>query len=139
MALNFGFLGSLFSKPFILSLIFSLGVSVFAGWLWMDRENKSILFEQQSDSIIRLTRELNEQKTKTQEAYDMLKALDEASSSTRGNITEKRNEKSDTLKGIENVVKTDTTGNYDVPLDPELARMLDKVCERIRGKACESP
>ena len=105
----------------------------------MDRENKSILFEQQSDSIIRLTRELNEQKTKTQEAYDLLEALDEASSSTRGNITEKRNEKSDTLKGIENVVKTDTTGNYDVPLDPELARMLDKVCERIRGKACDNP
>lgn len=139
MALKLVSFSNLFSKPLLLSLIFSVLVSIFAGWLWMDRENKSILFEQQSDSIIRLTRELDEQKTKTQEAYDLLEALDEASSSTRGNITEKRNEKSDTLKGIENVVKTNTTGNYDVPLDPELARMLDKVCERIRGKACENP
>lgn len=139
MNLKTGLLRGVFSKPLIISLIFSLFISIFAGWLWMDRENKSILFETQSDSIVRLTKELEDQKDKTQEAYDLLDALNEASASTRGSIAEKRNDKVIALKGIDNVAKENASGNYDVPLDPELARMLDKVCERIRGKSCENP
>lgn len=139
MLMKASLLKSVFSNPLILSLIFSVALSVFTGWLWMDRKNKTILFEQQSETITELSRELDEQKMKTQEAYELLDALDEATSSTRGRITEKRNEKESVLKGIDNVAKQNSDENGVDPLDPKLIRMLNEVCERIRGSRCEDP
>lgn len=126
------------NKLLIGSVVLTLALSIFTGWLWMDRENKSILFEQQASTISRLNDELEAEKQRTKLMTEQLDALNEAHMKVRGNLESKRLEVDNILRGIDNVNKTNK-GISDNSLDSDIKRMLDDVCRKVRGGDCPIP
>lgn len=126
------------SKPFIFSIIVSLCLVIFSGYLWMSAQNKDILIDKQTDQIVQLTEDVSRERGRAEHFEFLLETLNDTNASVRENIELKRQDKQETIRGIDNVVKENNGGNR-VPLDPDLTRMLDDVCEAIRGSRCPDP
>lgn len=125
------------NKPFILSILFSVIMAIFAGYLWMDRSNISLQLNNTRTEVERLTQDLELKQLQLEQSQELSKAADDAIVSTRDNIENKRQEQQKILKGLENVKQN--APDIDASLDANIARMLNEVCERVRGNPCPNP
>lgn len=125
------------NKPFILSILFSVMMAIFAGYLWMDRSNISLQLNNTRTEVERLTQDLELKQLQLEQSQELSKAADDAIVSTRDNIENKRQEQQKILKGLENVKQN--APDIDASLDANIARMLNEVCERVRGNPCPDP
>lgn len=125
------------NKPFILSILFSVIMAIFAGYLWMDRSNISLQLNNTRTEVERLTQDLELKQLQLEQSQELSKAADDAIVSIRDNIENKRQEQQKILKGLENVKQN--APDIDASLDANIARMLNEVCERVRGNPCPNP
>ena len=126
------------NKPFIYSILFSLVISIFSGFLWMDRNNKSLKIEQQESLIVDLENKYKLEKKHSESLEVLLQAANDSTISTRDKIDERRKDKTTVLKGLDDVKKDSSVSSH--PLDADIKRMLDEVCRSVSSEnVCPNP
>lgn len=126
------------NKPFTLSVLFSVVLLVFVGYLWLDRSNISLQLDNTLTEMDRLSKDLEIKQLQIEQSLELSKAANDITISTRNNIENKRQEQHKVLKGLDNVKQN--APDIDATLDANIARMLNEVCERVRnGNPCPDP